>query len=164
MGRSRSHGTANSNVIELFGKFKEPEHNLWTSVLAKAAHDAVYSSDYREASTAISWFESGCKDFRLVCHLAGRNHQYVYYKIKEKISKRKQEIKERKTNVKKQMEIDLEAKKKKQYHKAYAKIWNSENRKHLKEYQEKYHSRHKGGYHSGKKWGRKWSTGTHTDT
>jgi len=41
MGRSaRSQGTANSNSIELGGARKEPEENLWTAVLSKAADDA----------------------------------------------------------------------------------------------------------------------------
>lgn len=144
MGRSRSQGTANSNALEFFGTLKEPEQNLWTAVLAKAADDAVYSSDYDSALSAISWFESGCKDFRLVCHLAGRSHEYVYDKIKNVILKRKQKIKEHKEHVKRQMEIDLEAKRKKQYHKTYAKIWGSKNREHLKDYQKQYYLKNKG--------------------
>ena len=34
-----------------------PEHYLWISVLTKAAHDALYSSDWREAKIAIEWFK-----------------------------------------------------------------------------------------------------------
>ena len=34
------------------------EHDLWTAVLSKAAHDAIYSSDWREAKKAISWFKT----------------------------------------------------------------------------------------------------------
>ena len=31
-----------------------PEHYLWISVLSKAAHDAIYGSEWREAKKAIS--------------------------------------------------------------------------------------------------------------
>ena len=40
---ARSRGTANNNAIELGGARKEPEHNLWTAVLAKAADDALFT-------------------------------------------------------------------------------------------------------------------------
>ena len=71
MGRSRSRGTANSNAIQLFGDRKEPEELLWTAVLAKALDDAIYTSDYDEALSAISWIEGEGKDFRFVCGLVG---------------------------------------------------------------------------------------------
>ena len=58
-----------------------PEHYLWTSVLSKAAHDAIYSSDWRESKKAIAWFKEPRKDFKDVCHYAGRNPQYVYRRM-----------------------------------------------------------------------------------
>ena len=81
MGRSRSRGTANSNAIQLFGDRKEPEELLWTAVLAKAVDDAIYTSDYDEALSAINWIEGGGRDFRFVCHLAGRDSNYVIKKL-----------------------------------------------------------------------------------
>ncbi len=36
--------------------FDSPEQYLWTSVLSKAAHDAIYTSDWKEARIAINWF------------------------------------------------------------------------------------------------------------
>ena len=65
-----------------------PEQYLWTSVLSKAAHDAIYTSDWLEARKAIAWFKSKSKDFREVCELAGLNHEYVYGKMLKPISNR----------------------------------------------------------------------------
>ena len=58
-----------------------PEHYLWVSVLSKAAHDALYSSDWFESRQAISWFKSQRADFRHVCELAGKDPNYVYTHI-----------------------------------------------------------------------------------
>ena len=38
-----------------------PEQYLWTSVLSKAAHAAIYTSDWLEARKAIAWFKSKVK-------------------------------------------------------------------------------------------------------
>ena len=65
-----------------------PEQYLWTSVLSKAAHDAIYTSDWLEARKAIAWFKSKSKDFREVCELAGLNHEYVYWRMLKPISNR----------------------------------------------------------------------------
>ena len=65
-----------------------PEHYLWTSVLSKAAHDALYSSDWFESRQAISWFKGQRADFRKVCELAGKNPNYVYTHIIKKIKDR----------------------------------------------------------------------------
>ena len=65
-----------------------PEHYLWVSVLSKAAHDALYSSDWFESRQAISWFKSQRSDFKKVCELAGRDPNYVYTHIIKKITKR----------------------------------------------------------------------------
>ena len=47
-----------------------PEHYLWVSVLAKAAHDALYSSDWRESRIAIEWFKRKSYNFKKVCELS----------------------------------------------------------------------------------------------
>ena len=65
-----------------------PEQILWVSVLNKAAHDAIYTSDWLEARKAISWFKSQGKDFRDVCELAGFNPHYVFWKMTTPISHR----------------------------------------------------------------------------
>ena len=69
-----------------------PEGYLWVSVLSKAAHDAIYTSDWLEARKAIAWFKSNNKDFRDVCELAGLNPQYVYWKMLKPISNREQHM------------------------------------------------------------------------
>jgi len=65
-----------------------PEHYLWTSVLSKAAHDAIYCSDWREAKLAISWFKGMSRGFKEVCELAGRDPSSVYQKMQDPIKKR----------------------------------------------------------------------------
>jgi hypothetical protein len=65
-----------------------PEEYLWVCVLSKAAHDAIYTSDWLEARKAIAWFKSKSKDFREVCELAGLNHEYVYWRMLKPISNR----------------------------------------------------------------------------
>tara|TARA_R100001163_G_scaffold3367_1_gene5002 strand:+ start:507 stop:965 length:459 start_codon:yes stop_codon:yes gene_type:complete len=95
MGRSsQRQGTANSNAIHLTGARKEPEELLWTAVLSKAADDALYTSDYREALLSINWFETGGRDFRSVCQYAGRDHNYVSRKMLEQVKERRRKIKE----------------------------------------------------------------------
>ena len=69
-----------------------PEHYLWTSVLTKAAHDALYSSDWREAKIAIEWFKRKGSNFRKVCEFAGKDPAYVYQKMIEQIHKRESEM------------------------------------------------------------------------
>ena len=65
-----------------------PEHELWISVLSKAAHDALYSSDWMESRQAIKWFKAQRADFRKVCELAGKDPNYVYTHIIKKITER----------------------------------------------------------------------------
>jgi hypothetical protein len=65
-----------------------PEHYLWTSVLCKAAHDALYSSDWFESRKALEWFKAQREDFRKVCELAGRDPNYVHHHIIKKIKER----------------------------------------------------------------------------
>ena len=85
-------GTANDNVINLFERGKDPEQKLWISVLGKALEDALRGSDLREAEFSINWIASQGSDFRLVCHLAGRNWKYVYETVKHRIAERRKNI------------------------------------------------------------------------
>ena len=85
-------GTANDNVINLFERGKDPEQKLWISVLGKALEDALRGSDLREAEFSINWIASQGSDFRLVCHLAGRNWKYVYETVKDRIKERRKNI------------------------------------------------------------------------
>ena len=146
MGRSRSQGPANSNAIQLFGDRKDPEELLWTAVLAKAVDDAIYTSDYDEALSAINWIEGGGRDFRFVCHLAGRDSSYVVKKLLTQILSRKKKIEEWKESIKKNIENGMA--KKNAILATKNKVGGAIGRK------------HKGGYHSAKRWGRKWYTGS----
>ena len=85
-------GTANDNVINLFERGKDPEQKLWISFLGKALEDALRGSDLREAEFSINWIASQGSDFRLVCHLAGRNWKYVYETVKHRIEERRKNI------------------------------------------------------------------------
>ena len=146
MGRSRSRGPANSNAIQLFGDMKDPEELLWTAVLAMAVDDAIYKSDYDAALSAINWIEGGGRDFRFVCHLAGRDSSYVVKKLLTQILSRKKKIEEWKESIKKNIENGMA--KKNAILATKNKVGGAIGRK------------HKGGYHSAKRWGRKWHTGT----
>ena len=65
-----------------------PEQDLWTSVLSKAAHDAIYSSDWFESRKAIAWFKANRVDFKEVCKMAGRNPEYVHRKMAKPLIER----------------------------------------------------------------------------
>ena len=71
---------------------KGPEHDLWTCVLSKAAHDALYCTDWRESRMAISWFKTGGFNFRTVCEYAGRDPQYVHRVMELPITLSEKEI------------------------------------------------------------------------
>ena len=68
------------------------EHDLWVSVLSKAAHDAIYCSDWRESRLAISWFKTGGWNFRKVCEYAGREPAYVHRVMELPIKRREKEM------------------------------------------------------------------------
>ena len=133
MGRSR--GTANSNAIQLQGRRKEPEELLWIAVLSKAADDALFTTDYREALLAINWFEGEGRDFRYVCQLANRDHNYVLRKILKLVQERKRKIKEWEDGIRQRIDGGMARK---------AAIWSLQKRGkgRLKG------RKHKGGYHS----------------
>jgi len=82
---------ANSDVIHLVEKNKEPEQKLWVSVLAKAFDDAFNSADERAALEALSWIKHG-RDFNYVCGLAGRDPNYVRKKMLNKVIEREAHI------------------------------------------------------------------------
>ena len=69
-----------------------PEHDLWVSVLSKAAHDAIYCTDWRESEKAISWFKTGGSNFRTVCEYAGREPGYVHRVMELPIKRREKEM------------------------------------------------------------------------
>jgi len=69
-----------------------PEHDLWVSVLSKAAHDAIYCTDWRESRLAIAWFKSGNYNFRKVCEYAGREPAYVHRVMELPIKRREKEM------------------------------------------------------------------------
>ena len=68
------------------------EHDLWVSVLSKAAHDAIYSTNWRESRIAISWFKSGGFNFKTVCEYAGREPEYVHRVMELPIKRREREM------------------------------------------------------------------------
>ena len=70
---------------------KEPEQKLWVAVLAKAFDDAFYCTDTRIALEALSWIRHGI-DFNYVCHLAGRNPNYVRSRMLNKVIQREASI------------------------------------------------------------------------
>jgi len=70
------------------------EHDLWVSVLSKAAHDAIYCTDWRESRIAISWFKTGGFNFRKVCEYAGREPEYVHRMMELPIKRREKEMQE----------------------------------------------------------------------
>ena len=69
-----------------------PEHDLWTCVLSKAAHDAIHCTDWRESRAAISWFKTGGFNFRTVCEYAGRDPSYVHKVMELPIKRREKEM------------------------------------------------------------------------
>jgi len=80
----------NSQAIPLVDpNARDPNHDLWVAVLSKAVHDAFFQTDYYEARLALSWLDGNSTDFKIVCHLAGREFTYVKKKLQPKIDLRK---------------------------------------------------------------------------
>ena len=73
----------NSQAIPLVDpNARDPNHDLWVAVLGKAVHDAFFTTgkqmiDYYETQLALSWLDGNSTDFKIVCHLAGRDFSYV---------------------------------------------------------------------------------------
>ena len=65
-----------------------PERRLFIAVLSQAIHDAFSEHVPKfEKERARIWLMSNSKDFRDICELSGRNHRYVFEKIRKKILK-----------------------------------------------------------------------------
>ena len=63
-----------------------PERRLFIAVLSQAIHDAFAEHvPTFEKERARTWLMSNNKDFRDICELSGRNHRYVFEKIRKKI-------------------------------------------------------------------------------
>tara|TARA_R100000008_G_scaffold59925_1_gene37546 strand:+ start:2173 stop:2532 length:360 start_codon:yes stop_codon:yes gene_type:complete len=62
---------------------------LWVAVLERAVHDAFYQNDYKEAREALEWLDKDNEDFQLVCHLAGKDADYIIRRLYVKIQLRK---------------------------------------------------------------------------
>ncbi len=90
MGKHRT-PFLNNDVISLSEKNKTPEQKLWIAVLAKAFEDAFKTTDTRAALEALSWIKNG-SDFNYVCHLAGRDGNYVKAKMLNKVIEREASI------------------------------------------------------------------------
>ena len=88
-------GTFNPNFTTEPREDGTPEHDLWVTVLSKAAHDAIYCTDLRESRLAISWFKTGGWNFRKVCEYAGREPGYVHRVMELPIKRREKELKQR---------------------------------------------------------------------
>ena len=73
-------------------KEESPEHDLWVSVLSKAAHDAIYCTDWRESRLALSWFKTGGSNFKKVCEYADREPDYVHRVMELPIKRREKEM------------------------------------------------------------------------
>ena len=68
--------------------WSSPERRLFIAVLSQAVHDAFSGHVPKlEKQQARSWLTNNSKDFRDICELSGRNHRYVFEKIRKKILK-----------------------------------------------------------------------------
>ena len=99
----------NSDVIRLVELNKEPEQKLWVAVLAKAFDDAFYCSDDNAAIDALRWIKHGM-DFNYVCHLAGRNPNYLRKIMLDKVIEREASILGRKIQLRKAVDNVIEMK------------------------------------------------------
>ena len=99
----------NNDVIRLVELNKEPEQKLWVAVLAKAFDDAFYCSDDNAAIDALRWIKHGL-DFNYVCHLAGRNPNYVRKRMLDKVIEREASILGRKIQLRKAVDNVIEMK------------------------------------------------------
>ncbi len=89
-GKNMSDGFLNSQTLPLI----DPQETnwcqlLWVAVLERAVHDAFYQNDYKEAREALEWLDKDNEDFQLVCHLAGKDADYIIRRLYVKIQLRK---------------------------------------------------------------------------
>jgi|TARA_R100001086_G_scaffold11265_1_gene5898 hypothetical protein len=95
---ARSQLSVFPKAVNFLGEKKDPERSLWRNVLIVALEDAV-GRHYRNKNfgvgekSAQAYFLEPNRDFALVCHYAGFDHEYVRMKakkfIKEKLSEEK---------------------------------------------------------------------------
>lgn len=71
------------------GQNKTPEEKLFIAVLSQAVHD-VFSDhvDGFNRQQAKDFFNNETRHFKLICEMAGRNPDYVYRKIRERMQKK----------------------------------------------------------------------------
>ena len=77
-----------SSAVYSSDKIDCPEKRLFVAVLSQAVHDAFseHVSPF-EKGQAQAWLMGNSRDFRDICELSGRNHRYVFEKIRKKILK-----------------------------------------------------------------------------
>jgi|TARA_R100000426_G_scaffold8670_1_gene10018 hypothetical protein len=86
---------ANSLNLKTFNLYEtlDPERNLWRNVLIVALEDAMglhYSDknySYNKASSPRAYFLEPNRDFKMVCTLAGFDHEYVRMKVRKYFEK-----------------------------------------------------------------------------
>ena len=77
-------------AVNVVGEIKHAERNLWRNVLIVALEDAIGRGwrDYGitrafKSERAQAYFLEPNRDFALVCHYAGFDHEYVRMKVKK---------------------------------------------------------------------------------
>ena len=77
-------------AVNVLGERRNPERSLWRNVLIVALEDAIGKGwrDYGigrgyQCERARAYFLEPNRDFALVCHYAGFDHEYVRMKAKK---------------------------------------------------------------------------------
>ena len=77
-------------AVNVLGERLNPERSLWRNVLIVALEDALgrgwrsYGLSYgHRASSARAYFLEPNADFKIVCHYAGFDHEYVREKVRK---------------------------------------------------------------------------------
>ena len=82
-------------AVNVLGEIKHAERNLWRNVLIVALEDAI-GKGWRQygigkgekCERALAYFLEPNRDFALVCHYAGFDHEYVRMKVKKFIKEK----------------------------------------------------------------------------
>ena len=93
---------ANSINLKTFNLYEtlDPERNLWRNVLIVALEDALGKhaldknygySNAPSAKSSRSYFTEPNRDFKMVCTLAGFDHEYIRMKAKQYFDRKKKE-------------------------------------------------------------------------
>ena len=87
-------------AVNVLGERLNPERSLWRNVLIVALEDALgrgwrsYGLSYgHRASSARAYFLEPNADFKIVCHYAGFDHEYVREKVRKFLKENKNEEK-----------------------------------------------------------------------